>query len=141
MVRLRDIVWLAAFAACLLTGCDSGPRTYPVSGTVTFDSKPVPAGRVDFWPDFSTGNDGPQGFAIIRDGAFDTRKGGQGHGGGPMIIKVEGFDGKSDNPQFFGTPIFNVYEIKRELPKELSVQNLEVPASAAAGLIVGKSKS
>ena len=134
---------LIAIACFLNSGCGAdGPKTFEVSGTVTFDGKPVPAGRVDFFPDFATGNDGPQGFATIKDGAFDTRKGGQGHAGGAIVIRIEGFDGKSDNPKFPGTPIFVTHQINRELPKEASVQNLEVPASAATDLVVlPKSKS
>jgi hypothetical protein len=127
------VILLFSTMSCLLCGCSSGSKTtFDVKGTVTFDGKLVPAGRIDFYPDFTQGNDGPQGFAIIKDGVFDTSKpGGQGHAGGAMLIKVEGFDGKSDNPQFFGTPIFRVHEFKRELSRGSSVENFEVPASAA----------
>jgi hypothetical protein len=39
------------FAAILLAaGCSSGPRTYPVSGTVTLDGKPLEDGNVYFMP-------------------------------------------------------------------------------------------
>ena len=127
---------LFASTALLLYGCSRGPSFNDVSGTVTFDGKPVPAGRIYFNPDFSKGNDGPQGFADIKDGKYDTRNKGQGHAGGPMVISVEGFDGKSENPDSVGKPIFVAYEIKRELPKGPSVQALEVPASAAKGLVV-----
>lgn len=129
-------VLFIALIATVLNGCNRGPAMHDVSGSVTFDGKPVPAGRIYFNPDFSKGNDGPQGFADIKDGMFDTRKGGQGHGGGAMVINVEGFDGKSNNPESVGTPIFAPFEIKRELPKQASVQSLEVPASAAKGLII-----
>ena len=46
-----------------------------------------------------------------------------------MVIRIEGFDGQSDNPRFFGSPIFKPYEIKRDLPKEPCEQALEVPAA------------
>ena len=127
---------LFSVASLVLNGCNRGPTMYHVSGTVTFDGQPVPAGRIEFNPDFTQKNDGPQGFADIKNGTFDTRKGGQGHGGGPIVIRIEGFDGKSSNPESVGTPIFAVHEIKRDLPKESSTQTLEVPKSAAAGLVV-----
>ena len=114
----------------LVAGCGGGLQTHDVSGTVTFNGKPVPAGRIDFFPD--VGNDGIQGWAIIKDGAFDTRKpGGQGHAGGPMLIKIEGFDGISDDPNFPGTPIFPVYELKKDMPRGVSQETIEIPLSAA----------
>lgn len=140
--RLRSVIPL--FAAVLsFVGCrGSGPDVHHVSGTVTFDGKPVPAGRVDFFPDFSKGNDGPQGFALIKNGKFDTRLDGQGTGGGPVRIRVEGYDGVSDDPKYPGKPIFVAHEVKRDLPKAASVQTLDVPADAAKGLVVPvKSKS
>src|SRR5688572_598759 len=108
---------LIGICAAFASGCSSGPATFELSGTVTFNGQPVPAGRIDFFPDFAQGNDGPQGYAFIKDGAFDTRKGGKGHAGGPMVVKIEGFDGKTDNPAHFGVPIFPVYELNRELPR------------------------
>jgi len=40
------------FAAALLTalGCDSGPRTGEVSGTISYDGKPVEKGAITFVP-------------------------------------------------------------------------------------------
>jgi hypothetical protein len=127
---------LFAVGCGLLFGCSrTEPSLFHVSGTVTFDGKPVVAGRVDFFPDVVQGNDGPQGFALIKDGRFDTRQGGQGHAGGPMVIRIEGFDGQSDNPRHFGSPIFKPYEIQRDLPKEPGEQTFEVPASAAQDFV------
>ena len=136
------ILFVFALASCLLMGCSGGSTTFDVKGTVTFDGKPVPAGRIDFFPDATQGNEGPQGFAIIKNGVFDTSQpGGQGHSGGAMLIKVEGFDGKSDNPKFPGTPIFKVHEFKRDLPRSSSEENFEVPASAAQDFIPTKKAS
>ena len=142
-ISANECSLLVALGCFIGSGCGpTGPKTFEVSGAITFDGKPVPAGRIDFFPDFSKGNDGPQGYAIIKDGTFDTRKDGLGHVGGPMVIRIEGFDGKSDNPAFFGTPIFDKHEIKRDLPKDTSVQDLEVPASAAKDFVAPiKSKS
>jgi hypothetical protein len=42
--------WLVA-SPLLVVGCGpAGPRAYPVSGTVTFDGKPVEAGFIRFAP-------------------------------------------------------------------------------------------
>ena len=61
--------------ALLLLGACSGQGTdrFDVSGTVTFNGQPVPAGQVVFSPDLSKGNDGPQGYAEIHGGRYDTR--------------------------------------------------------------------
>jgi len=42
---------LAALAAAALSGCDSGPRLVPVTGTVTLDGKPLEGANIAFVPD------------------------------------------------------------------------------------------
>jgi hypothetical protein len=54
-------------------GCSSGPAVQHLSGKVTFNQQPVPAGRVFFLPDPTKANTGPGGFAEIKDGVFNTR--------------------------------------------------------------------
>jgi hypothetical protein len=127
---------LSLVGGCLLlAGCGKeNTSVYDVSGTVTFNGRPVPSGRIYFNPDFTRNNDGPQGFADIKHGTFDTRQGGRKVISGPVIARVEGFDGPEGNPRAVGNPLFLPYEIKLDLPKEASVQALEVPASAAVGL-------
>lgn len=82
------------FTVCwigLLAGCsESGPTRYRIQGTVEFDGQPVPAGTIYFDPDSSKGNKGPQGYATITDGKFDTEISGKGHVGGPMIVRING---------------------------------------------------
>jgi hypothetical protein len=128
---------LSLAAGCLLAGCIGGNRESHVTGTVTFDGKPVPAGKVYFTPDASKGRDGPQGYADIKDGAFDTRQGGKNPVSGPMVVRVEGFE-KGKEEGLFGKPLFAAYEIRLELPDGPSEQKLEVPASAARDLQVRK---
>jgi hypothetical protein len=123
-----------AFAAgCVfVSGCgQSGPAMHHISGSITFDGKPIESGRIDFLPDPEKKNDGPQGFAFIKSGKYDTRNEGQGHAGGPIIVRIEGFDGKTDNPKWFGNRIFAAYDIPADLPKKDSEQSFDVPASAA----------
>ncbi len=84
-------IMLVVVSSVLLVGCsDSGPKRYRLQGTVEFDGKPVPAGTVYFDPDSAKGNKGPQGYASIVDGKFDTEKAGKGHVGGPMKIRIVG---------------------------------------------------
>jgi hypothetical protein len=109
-------------------GCGGGLRRNDVSGEVHFAGKPIPAGRIYFTPDTAKGNDGPQGFAEIKEGKFDTRDNGQGAIGGAMIVIVAGNDGTLGNGA--GTPLFDDYSIKADLPATSSTQNFDVPANA-----------
>jgi len=84
LLVLGAIGWLAG------CGGNEGPQRYRMQGTVEFDGKPVPSGMIYFDPDASKENKGPQGFASIVAGKFDTRNGGQGHIGGPMKIRIVG---------------------------------------------------
>ena len=90
-----------------------------------------------FQPDAQGGNSGPQGFATIRNGAFDTKREGKGTVGGPMIVRITGFD--SEPPKDLSEtepgpkPLFAEYQTKADLPKEDGNQDFDVPASAADG--------
>ena len=125
--------FLAAILACCLAGCgEAEPETYQLSGTATFDGKPIPAGQIYFMPDGSKNNSGPAGFAQIHDGKFDTKlEGGKGHVAGPMIVKIEGFDPAGKTKDAAGEEIvqslFPTYETTADLPKEDSTQGLRCP--------------
>jgi hypothetical protein len=55
----------------LLAGCGpSGPKTYPVSGTVTFDGQPLPTGFITFTP--TEGDIGPDSGKVV-EGKFEFR--------------------------------------------------------------------
>lgn len=116
---------------CVLStfGCggrNDGPSRYRVSGAVTFDGKPIPAGVIVFSPDLAKKNDGPQGMAEIRDGKFDTSWGtGKGVVGGPMLITVGG----TETPD--GKPLCR-YEFTADLPRENTTRDIAVPKSAAS---------
>lgn len=82
---------LVALVGGLASGC--GGSGHRISGKVTFDGTPVPAGKIYFIPDGAKGNSGPTGYADIVDGAYDTSSsGGKAAGTGPMIVAIEGFD-------------------------------------------------
>ncbi|HJZ57850.1 MAG TPA: hypothetical protein VKE74_23020 [Gemmataceae bacterium] len=118
-----------ALVLALAAGCGGGEKLYDVSGTVTFDGQPVPAGRVYFDPDPTAGGSGPQGSAAIKDGKFDTAVEGRGvRGGGGYVIRVAAHDGKVSNENPWGQPLRGTeYEFKKELPKERSELMIDVP--------------
>jgi len=129
---------VGVFVLCCLifTGCggqsDDGPTRYQLEGTVTYDGKPVPKGEISFRPDSEAGNKGPGGFANIEEGKFhvDADKGVM---GGPYIFRISGFDGVPlpatdvGEPILEGTPLFTNVEIKKDLPKEDSTLDFEIP--------------
>jgi hypothetical protein len=108
--------------AFVATGCTKGEKLYRVSGKVTFDGKPIPKGNIFFDPQA----DGPQGYASILDGKYDTAAG-KGVRGGQYNIRVNGFDGKEANEAPFGQALFPEYTGTKELPAEDSTFDLEIP--------------
>lgn len=119
--------------AVLLTltlGCGKGAdvQRFPVSGRVTFDGKPVPAGRIQFEPDATQGNRGPAGYAVIRDGQYDTSDQGKGSIGGPHRVVIVGFDGKRDLSAELphGRRLFPNYRTAVDLPHEKTNLDFDV---------------
>jgi hypothetical protein len=98
-----------------------------VSGTVTYDGKPIPKGLIFFDPDASKGTDGRQGFANIIHGKYDTAENGQGVRGGAYHVRVNGFDGIEANEAPFGQALFPEYTGAADLPKADSTYDLDVP--------------
>src|SRR5262249_40656460 len=90
MMRLATA---AVIAAMLLTGCDGGGiKRYTVSGTVTYEGKPMPWGFARLEPDSSKGNSGPGAGAQVKDGSYETPAG-KGIVGGPHNVTVYANDG------------------------------------------------
>jgi hypothetical protein len=114
----------AVLGIALIFGC--GPREeklYRVSGTVNFDGKPIPKGLIFFDPRV----DGPQGFANIVDGKYDTAEQGKGvRGGSTYDVRVNGFNGIEANEAPFGQPLFPEYTGVKELPAEDSTFDLDI---------------
>jgi hypothetical protein len=121
--NLKSAILLVALAA----GCGSGQRLYDVSGMATYDGKPIPAGIIYFDPDPTKGGAGAQGFANINDGKYTTAVNGGGIGGGPYIIRITGYDGKTANEAPLGRPLFDEYVVKKDLPAANSELSFEIP--------------
>jgi hypothetical protein len=127
----RSLHLLADFVlvAVLLPGCSkSGP--YEVSGTVTWQGKPVPIGLVVIEPDSEKGNSGTQTQGLIEKGHFRTLPG---HGAiaGPVLITVSANDGVPTPFAPNGKLLFRNYQFRRELPAAASTLDIEVPAEQA----------
>lgn len=124
---------LALFAVVLLAGCsDSGPVTYRVSGAVTYNGQPVPAGEVVFQPDASLGNKGAGSVVLIKNGRYETDPG-KGVVGGPYIVRIAGFDGVPVGDSSVGTGLFPPYQTNVEFPKEPTTKDFDVPVQVRSG--------
>ncbi len=119
--------WACVAAVALLVlggGCatDPGPKRTRLTGGVTYDGQPIPYGEVLFTPDAAKQNGGPQGFAQIRDGRYDTASSadGKGVGGGPTILRVTGFSGP-------GGKLLCEVEMSVEVPADGGTFDIDVP--------------
>ena len=113
----------------MLAGCgrQSGPPRYELSGTVTFDGKPVPAGEIQFAPDTERGNRGPGTSAQIKEGRYQTLAD-KGTVGGPHVATVCGYDGKQASGSRYGASLFPPYPIKVDLSRETTTYDFQVPS-------------
>jgi hypothetical protein len=113
-----------------LAGCgDGGPPRYHVQGKITLAGQPVPAGQIFFDPDLAKGVDGPSGFAMIKNGAFDTRENGQPQIGGPILVRIDAFDGKPGQELPMGRLMRPTYATAVELPQADATKDFDVPRS------------
>ena len=121
-------------AAIVSTGC--GPRDrYALSGSVTFDGKPIAAGTITFVP-FGAGKTGrTAGFCEIKAGKYATQKG-RNPGSGPHRVMISGCDGAPYQSQMgeivqnypMGKPLFPSHLVEIDVPeKNGSVFDFVVP--------------
>ncbi len=129
---MRWTVLLIAGALLSLAGCGAeGPTRYRLSGQVLANGQPVPAGVIFFDPDAMKGNQGPQGYAYIKDGRYDTGIQGAGTVGGHLIARVQGFDGQPGAELPLGKMIYGEHEISIEVPLEDATHDFDLPAPHA----------
>jgi hypothetical protein len=136
MLKLSAFVRMSVVIAMLsvLVGCgrSNGPNRYELSGSVTYQNKPVPAGMIVFAPDVSIGNVGPAATATINKGIYHTRAG-QGTIGGPHVATISGSDTDLDTiRKAKGTlkpkTLFSNIQMAVDLPKESSKYDFAIPA-------------
>jgi hypothetical protein len=127
---------LLPLAVCgVFMGCAPAatPR-YELSGTVTYNGQPVPAGTILFKPDNSQNNRGPGAQVSIDSGRYHLTES-RSTIGGPHVVIITGFDGipTTNGPleNKLGKPLFPPYEVKVDLPREKSTQDFTVPKPAA----------
>ena len=122
-------------ATLVSTGC--GPRDrYALSGSVTFDGKPIPAGTITFVP-FGAGKPGrTAAFCEIKAGKYDTKTG-RNPGSGPHRVMISGCDGVPYQSQMgeivenhpMGKQLFPTHLVEIDVPEENgSVFDFAVPA-------------
>jgi hypothetical protein len=100
-----------------------------LSGSVTYDGKPVSDGLVTMSPlDARKGG----GFAKIVNGIYDTRSSGRPHTGGPHRVTITAYRGlkNSDNLDSDVLLLFPPYSVESELPNRADRMNFDVPAQA-----------
>ncbi|MBM3997724.1 MAG: hypothetical protein FJ303_26810 [Planctomycetes bacterium] len=124
MRRLSAIVVI--FSTILITSCGPGePTRYPLQGKIIYDGQAIPFGDVVLTPDGAKGNSGPQGFANIRDGFYDTAAdGGKGFAGGPTVIHVTGFTAQ-------GGKLIVETDVHVDLPRDGGSHDINIPKKDA----------
>lgn len=75
MTRVLFALRLLAFGlltAVTLHGCGGGIPKYTVTGTVTYEGKPIRAGTITFEPREGPVTQETMAFAVIRDGKYEV---------------------------------------------------------------------
>src|SRR5262245_57162415 len=98
----------------LLSGCSKQAEPIHVSGTVTFRGKPVRGGVIVIHPEVAKGNQGERGYAVIKDGKFDTRLD-NGKGAPPGFVKVVVAAEENSNPEMEYKPLFPPHRFETEV--------------------------
>ena len=133
VIRRKLALRLLLLTLILCQGCGGGGvDRVDVSGTVTWKGKPVPMGLVFFTPDTAKGNRGPQGFALIKDGRFDTRfEKSKGTVTGPHTVMINACSGQNINRMKpYGDDMFvEQPTLQIEIPQAGGEINLLIPDS------------
>jgi hypothetical protein len=116
---------LCGLLALGLAGCGKKSATsFRYTGEAVFGGEPIAMGEAIFTPNIAKGNSGPPGFAIIKDGKFDTAaEEGRPCLAGPTVVHVNA------KPKADGS-ITCEYEYETDLTAGGGAIRIEVPASA-----------
>jgi hypothetical protein len=128
------VVTLLGVVAALNCGCGEKPRTVAhLSGSVTLNGKPVPAGFINFLPDVTAGNSGEVKAFPIIDGKYNTAEGSNpGIYPGVNKVMISGFDGKPSGDLWpKGKQIFNPIDLMETVPDGTTTKDFVIPPSAA----------
>jgi hypothetical protein len=110
-------------------GCSkSRIERHRLSGRVTFQGKPVPAGLIIFEPDVRQGNRGPQGYAEILDGRYQTDKFGKGAMTGALVVKISAYPAEGGSGENPGRPLFAPYETSVNVAQDTTTLDFDVPS-------------
>jgi hypothetical protein len=119
------VAFTIAFAGC---GRRDGLTRYKISGTVTYQGKPI-GGRLRFVPDSDKGNRGPATMIDFSSGKYQSVDG-YGVLGGLYRVEITGYEPLTPEQEKAGTPpkkLFEGYKVDVELEKKNSVKDFEVP--------------
>jgi hypothetical protein len=121
-----------------ITGCGGdGLSRHAISGTITYDGKPLELGSIALEPDVSAGKVAPSTYTSVADGAFSIPVD-EGPIAGKYNLRIVSFDKskmKLDVPE--GTPInmpalFPPYTTQVEIPPPDGVLKVDVPVAKPA---------
>lgn len=131
-IQPRLFCIILAIWAVLCAGCgEDRVQRFPVSGKITYAGKSIVVGDIHFDPDTKKGNNGPGGYAIIRNGHYETNPG-RGVVGGAYIARISGYDGQEfqieGEPSFkLGKAMFDEYTMEVEFPRDAVTHDIEIP--------------
>ncbi len=135
-ITIAPLIAVALVALGLMAGCGGSgggdaPERISLSGKVTFNGQPVPAGDLSFAPDREQGNKGPAGVATIEDGVYHTVDG-KGPVAGAQVVTINGFEaGESADPASGPPVLFSDYQTKVVISPDQSELDFEVKLEGA----------
>ncbi|MDR2705581.1 MAG: hypothetical protein LBC02_07360 [Planctomycetaceae bacterium] len=128
LLRISLSVILTVGSIFFVTGC-GGTKTYPLTGHVTFDGKPVPRGMITFLPKTDQTDAGSYAMAVIKEGNYKIEKGKLGLVGGTYSVIVTGTNGVAEEFHPEGIPLFADYRMEFIFSQEMLQFDIEIPVS------------
>lgn len=134
MYGLRRRIVGGIVVLVLAAGCASKPEMAKISGKVTFNGQPVPAGWISFTPEPGKGS---VCVCQITDGVYDSsRESPAGIHPGKNMIKIAGFDGKKIPLWGQGKQIFNPVDETLDVTLGGMTKDFVIPESAGKNVQV-----
>jgi hypothetical protein len=128
LLRISLSVILTVVSIFFVTGC-GGTQTYPLTGHVTFDGKPVPRGTITFLPKTDQTNAGSYAMAVIKEGNYKIEKGKLGLVGGTYSVIITGTNGVAEEFHPEGIPLFTDYRTEFVFRQDIPQFDIEIPVS------------